>query len=78
MENKEYITLDEIRQFCSDWICGHFGKEHDTTPWMDKWRLYGMYAAIGAYEERQTMNIASYIRQEEIKNETIRHIRQNE
>lgn len=74
MEKQDLGTLDEIRQFCSDWICEHLGKEYDTTPWMDKWRLFGIYAEIGEYEKRQTMDTATYIKQREEDNGIINSI----
>lgn len=70
--------LEEIRKFCSDFICKHFGKEYDATLWMDKLRLYGIYNSIKDYEKRQMMSISDYIKQKEIENEQIYHFRQNE
>ena len=67
--------LEDIRKFCSDFIREHFGEEYDATPWMDKWRLYGIYNAINDYEKRQMMSISDYIKQKEIENEQIYHFR---
>lgn len=67
--------LEEIRKYCSDFICKHLGKEYDATPWMDKWRLYGIYNSIKDYEKRQMMSISDYIKQREIENEQIYHFR---
>lgn len=67
--------LEEIRKFCSDFIRKHFGEEYDATPWMDKWRLYGIYNSIKDYENRQMMSISDYIKQREMENEQIYHFR---
>lgn len=61
--------LEKIRKFCSDFIRKHFGEEYDATPWMDKWRLYGIYNSIKDYEKRQMMSISDYIKQREMENE---------
>lgn len=39
-------TLEEKRKFCSEYIQQHFGKDMDSTPWWDKWRIIGTYKAI--------------------------------
>ena len=67
--------LEEIRKFCSDFIREHLGEEYDATPWMDKWRLYGIYNSIKDYEKRQMMSISDYIKQKEMENEQIYHFR---
>ena len=67
--------LEDIRKFCSDFIRKHLGEEYDTTPWMDKLRLYSIYNSIKDYEKRQMMSISDYIKQKEIENEQIYHFK---
>ena len=59
---KEY-TLEEIRQYCSNYIQNHYGKSMDNTSWWDKWQLYSFYKEI---------------KQKEIKNEQVCNFGQNE
>lgn len=59
---KEY-TLEEARQYCSEYIRKHYGEQYDNTAWWDKWQVF---------------NTLRVIQQKEIENEQICHLRQNE
>ena len=59
---KEY-TLDEAREYCSEYICKHYGKQYDNTAWWDKWQVF---------------NTLRMIQQKEIQNGQVRYFRQNE
>lgn len=38
--------LENIRRFCSDYICKTIGEKYDSTPWMNKLELYALYKQI--------------------------------
>jgi len=42
--------LEDIRKICSDYIREYLGEEYGATPWMDKFRLYGIYNTIKVQE----------------------------
>jgi hypothetical protein len=42
--------LEDVRKICSNYIREYLGEEYDTTPWMDKLHLYGLYKAIKIQE----------------------------
>ena len=63
MELEEDYTLDEARQYCSEYIRRHFGDQYDNTPWWDKWQIY---------------NTLKKFKQKEIEDGQVRYFRQNE
>jgi hypothetical protein len=63
MELEEDYTLDEARQYCSEYIRKHFGDQYDNTPWWDKWQIY---------------NTLKKFKQKEIEDGQVRYFRQNE
>ena len=63
MELEEDYTLEEARQYCSEYIRRHFGDQYDNTPWWDKWQIY---------------NTLKKFKQKEIENGQVRYFRQNE
>ena len=63
MELEKDYTLDEARQYCSEYIRKHFGDQYDNTPWWDKWQIY---------------NTLKKFKQKEKENEQVCYFRQNE
>ena len=45
-KNKKEYTLEEMREFCSNYIIQHYGKLMDSTPWWDKWQIIGTFKGL--------------------------------
>lgn len=43
--DKEY-TLEEMRQYCAEYIRKHYGDQYDNTPWWDKWQIINTFNKI--------------------------------
>ena len=67
MIDREY-SLEEMRQYCSEYIQKHFGVQYDGTLWWDKWRIIRTFRELKEKEEEYGQ--VRYFRQNEQKTKT--------
>lgn len=60
--DKKY-TFEEAQQYCSEYICKHYGNQYDNTASWDKWQVFSFLKSI---------------QQKEIENGQVCYFRQNE
>lgn len=60
--DREY-TLEEMREYCAEYIRKHYGDQYDNTPWWDKWQIINTFNKIKQKEKEYGQ--VHYFRQNE-------------